>query len=69
MSLRLVVTGPERWAIDHVACPREDCRMPLGRACMRSGGAISGGSPQRFGEYLHDERLERGERERLGGGR
>ena len=57
MSLRLVLDDADLEALDR-PCP---CGAQPGIACMRSGGAVFGGSAQRFGEYIHDERLQEGE--------
>lgn len=52
--VRLAVDDADKAAIAGRECPA--CGAPPGVACLRSGGAIVGGSHQRFGEYLHPER-------------
>ena len=53
--MRLVIDALDRRALE-LGCPR--CDAPAGTSCLRSGGAVVGGSPQRFGEYVHLERVE-----------
>lgn len=56
--MRLVIDATDRAALEDFDCPHPDCRQPAGLACLRSGGAIVGGSSHRFGEYVHLERWE-----------
>ena len=58
MTMRLVLDAADRHAVDAFDCPQRFCSAKAGTACQRSGGAVAGGSRQRFGEYVHTERYE-----------
>ena len=55
-DIRLVLSAPQRHAVEEVDC--EECGARAGTSCMRSGGAVVGGSRQMFGEYAHESRVE-----------